>query len=265
MSTKFEIESKLNYTNDSHGSPSLIKDILRSLRNSLQPFLLSMILLVALLSFSIIISFYNNVPFSYLSRDVVSVVDQPIFIGFLSNLGMVGWSFGAGFCLIGFLLLHRENRKQAWFFMYAFLLTTLLLMDDLFLIHEELMPNVLNISTKIWFLVYIGSVIGFFVLFYKQILRSNYFLLLFAFGFFGLSIILDIQSLGLDKLVNQSSILFHDPATSVAGYKDHEDLAYFMEDGAKFGGILLWAIYFGITAVSFVKHSVKPMFRLKLD
>jgi hypothetical protein len=221
-------------------------DVLIDLKKAIKPIVIGFFAMIFVLAVSVLLSYSNNVPFSYLSRDVVSVVDQPIYIGFLSNVGMVGWAFAAGFCFIGYYLLRPLNTRIAYFFLYSAFLTVLLLIDDLFLLHEVLMPDILNISTKIWFIVYIAGVLGLFGLFYKEILRTKYFILLFAFGFFALSIAFDYSGLGLEAWASNSSIMFHNPDTSVAT-SNHEDFFYLIEDGFKFGGILLWMIYFGVT------------------
>lgn len=207
------------------------------------------------LAFTIFVSVNNNIPFSYLSRDAASVADERFYIGLLSNIGVMCWAIGAGFCFFGYLLLrtHYKNGRHAAFLLYAGLLTLLLLTDDLFLIHEEFMPHVLHISGKVWFMIYVGAIAGFLLLFYREILQTRFILLLLAFLFFAASVLFDVRPFGLGAAL-QSSAIFHVPNGSVTGDADHDDLAFLLEDGFKFAGIIFWTLYFGITALWMAKQ-----------
>ena len=62
----------------------------------------------------------------------------PMYYGLVSNLGVVTWSSVAAVCLfVGLVLTEKaHDRKDSWFMIASGLLTGVLLIDDLFMVHE---------------------------------------------------------------------------------------------------------------------------------
>lgn len=65
------------------------------------------------------------------------------------------------------------------------------MLDDLFLLHENIFPRKLNIPEKFVYFVYGIIVLSYIVKFRKLILKTDFIFLFLAFGFFGASIIFD--------------------------------------------------------------------------
>ena len=77
------------------------------------------------------------------------------------------------------------------FFLFAGLTTVMLLLDDLFLFHEYVARELLNIPEKIVLLTYILIIIAFLVKHKSDILGTEFMALILARGFFGLSILVE--------------------------------------------------------------------------
>jgi hypothetical protein len=110
----------------------------------------------------------------------------------------------------------------------AGLLTTLLLLDDFFLIHEEIAPLYLGLSSHFFALFYALSLVLFLYVFKHIILQSNFILLLLSILFLGASVLFDVLN---DARLLKSII----PASGIRKL---------LEDGCKLLGIVGWLSYF---------------------
>lgn len=163
-------------------------------------------------------------------RDIVATGKLPFFAGFVSQLGGMLWCASLTVCLFSLLILHRQNGSLApsrRFLLQAAILTGVLLLDDIFLFHEEVAPEYLHIGEKFVMVGYLLLGIAFVVLNRNEILSSEYFLLGLALAMLGTSVFLDalpIDDFGLRYFWKRLEI--------------------FLEDGFKFAGITTWLIYF---------------------
>ena len=106
-----------------------------------------------------------------------------------------------------------------------------MLADDLFLIHDVVFPEYLNIDEKVFFVFYGLSAIALVVYFRDIVLTTDYILLILAFCSFGSSVLTDIvDALGID--ITQ---------------------LYVFEDGLKFLGIIAWFAYFTRTSYKIIR------------
>lgn len=167
-----------------------------------------------------------GISIAYFTRDPSAIMGAPFYIGLLSNLGILLWCSSAVICLFSFIIFRGvvKHTEFASFCLFSSILTTVLLFDDLFLIHESVFPHYLNIPEKFFYVSYVIALIAYLVRFRKTILKTEFLLLLLALNFFGLSIIID--------LLQQ---IFHLLRPS---------LANLIEDFSKFLGILGWCTYF---------------------
>jgi hypothetical protein len=108
----------------------------------------------------------------------------------------------------------------------------MLLLDDIFLLHEEVVTEYLHLKERFVFAGYMAVAAGFVLLNWKEILASEYALLLLAFALFAASIFFDV--LPLDDL----DLPYF-----------WEQLELFFEDGLKFAGIATWLMYLARYAV----------------
>ena len=181
---------------------------------------------LTLLAMLAIVTLQTGIRVSDLTRDPVSVMDVPLYTGLLSNIGILLWSFTAAICLFSHALLRKNTDAREWssFLLLAGLLTSLLLLDDLFLLHERLFPDHFHIPQNAVLAGYVLITALYVARFKTTILKTDFLLLLFAFGFFGLSLLIDVG------------------IVSVRG-------SYFFEDGLKLFGIVSWFAYFARVCV----------------
>lgn len=171
-----------------------------------------------------------NVPIAQFTRDPAAVMNGPFYAGALSNVGVLLWCASAAVCFFGASLLRAEVRTshgaaipaQAQPFLLASaLFTCLLLVDDLFMLHDLVLPEYLQLRERYVVLTYGLLMLGYLVAFRRLILRTDWLILVMAGGFFACSIV-------VDKL----------PETLLP-------MHHVFEDGAKFLGILGWLLYLG--------------------
>ena len=181
------------------------------------------VLAILVLFLMIFIRFMYKIPMADLTRDPVQLLNGRPYTGMLSNLGIIIWSATAGICLFVVILSlpYQELKRERQFFLLAFILTLVLLLDDLFLLHDVILPEDLNISENYLYAVYGILSLLFIIYFRNDILQTPYFLLIAAVIFFGFSI-------GVDTIVK---------------FLDLEH-GFFLEDGSKFLGIISWGTYF---------------------
>jgi hypothetical protein len=192
-------------------------------------FTLAFLLLVLV----IFIWYIYKIPMATLTRDPVQLLNGRPYTGMLSNLGIIIWSATAGICLFVVVLMqpYPEHRRERQFFLLAFVLTMVLLLDDLFLLHDVILPEDLDISENYLYAVYGILSLTFIIHFRKDILETPYLLLVAAVIFFGFSISVDT----IVKFLN----LEH---------------GFILEDGTKFLGITSWGTYFIYNGYQTVKR-----------
>jgi hypothetical protein len=164
----------------------------------------------------------RGVPFSHVSRDAVEILKAPPYYGALSNLGILVWVAGAVSCIFGAALLWRRSKDRTWagYLLSLGGLTAVLVLDDLFLLHETVLPQLIGVRQRHVLAGYAVLVAVFLVRHRKRIIQTEYPLLVTAFGFFSLSVISDGAQTRIDL-----------------------PLHYGIEDGGKFLGILAWSVY----------------------
>jgi len=158
------------------------------------------------------------------TRDLASIAHLHPLFGFVSNIGALAWAAAATVCLLTAMVVRasRSASKRDWLFFALFGVLSLLLMaDDLFQMHESF-RDYWGFSEKATYAIYLLFTISLLVAFRQKILRSEYLLMLVAFGFFGLSMGIDIKQ----------KLLVH----YIPGF-------FLVEDGLKFIGIVTWLGY----------------------
>ncbi len=190
------------------------KSIFPLLMKVYTPTLLSLFVLI-------VINLMTNIKVSYFTRDPSQIMGAPIYYGIFSNLGILLWCAAASICFFTATLLYRSHYHKQFtsFLFFSGCMTTFLLLDDLFLFHEEIFPVYLYIPDIAVYAGYGIAMLIFLAVFHKLILQTEFLLLGFAFIFFAISIAIDIPD-----------IPFHGQ--------------HFIEDGSKLFGIVSWATYF---------------------
>lgn len=185
-----------------------------------------------------------NISADQFTRDPNQIVNIPFYIGAISNLGIIFWSATVALCIFSVCAIKRYAPNSAFrgFMLHSSIISTVLLLDDLYMWHEQMFPDYLKIPEIFIYLFYVIYFLYILVRFRNVILQSNYLVLFAALFFMGTSV-------GMDIMVDIR--LF---ATSLAAFYRHETL---FEDFFKSLGILTWLVYFSHVAFSRVLPEVK--------
>jgi len=163
-----------------------------------------------------------------LMRDTQSLGKLPFYAGAISNIGILLWTVTLSVCFFTARLIrqvpHLSTHQR--FLILAGAFTTLLMIDDFFLLHEGVFRHHLPVPESIIYAVYACMALLLLTLYRKIILSSEYILFLLA-GF------LLASSIGVDILQH---ILSRKQYLALGGYV--------LEDGFKLAGIITWMLYY---------------------
>lgn len=172
--------------------------------------------------------------FGFFTRDPTQIGSIPFYAGYLSSLGVLCWALSTTVALFTSSVLNSlaADRAKTMFLLYFGSLTALLTLDDLFLIHETL-----PINEKAVFLAYLLIAAAGLVIFRKQFTH-------YPAGYAIAAAVLFAVSLAIDR--KQSSI-----ESAIGGFR------ILLEDGAKFSGVVCWAIFLCRTSAAAILENVR--------
>lgn len=161
-----------------------------------------------------------DIPVGMSTRDMAAIAGVHPLTGVISNVGILLWSTAASICVFAALATRRLGvTADSGFLLASGALTTVLLLDDLFMFHEQLAPDYLGITELVVVAVYIALTAVYGIYYRAIILRTEFLLLGSALIFFTISVIADLlESRGWSYLI--------------------------IEDGAKLLGIANWCCYY---------------------
>lgn len=169
----------------------------------------------------IIISISKNIALDTLTKDPTETMGAPFYIGAFSNLGIMLLSGSSLLCI--FTAFHIRGivyfKDDFQFLIVSAALTLMLTLDDLFLVHEEVLPKYFNVPENAVILTYINLFVIYIIVFRRKILSTEFLILGLGFFFIGLAKVSDIIPLPIKKDT-------------------------FLEDSIKLFGIVSWLIYF---------------------
>ncbi|ESA33343.1 hypothetical protein N836_21900 [Leptolyngbya sp. Heron Island J] len=174
-----------------------------------------------------------QVPIYKLIGDVFSIADIHPLSGLLSNIGVLLWCAAATICFfVAGVLRQTKNYRVIPFLLASACLSMYLLIDDFFLLHEELVPTYIGILQNTVLMLIMIAVVVYLFWFRRIILRTQYGFMLIAIGFLGISV-------GVDTVL-KPWLLFLGEWKSL------------LEDGAKLIGITSWLSYYTDVAYQFL-------------
>ena len=151
----------------------------------------------ALLLMVLLAALSAHIPVSTMTRDMASIAHVHPLIGVVSNVGILLWCATAVICFFGSSLLRQQGLPaEARFLMWAGLMTTVLLVDDLFMIHEYIAPVHFHVSEKLVLASYACATGAYLLVHRRLILADNYLLLAAAMALFTASMMVDIADGG---------------------------------------------------------------------
>jgi len=124
-----------------------------------------------------------------LAKDPTEVAGVPPYIGMLSNWGVLLWIITAAICLFGAVLLKARRAPEVSFRFLAIsgILSFFLGVDDLYMLHELLLPKMSNLPEMFYYLLYFLAFAAYLVYFARRILQHDYLLLAAAVFWFAFS------------------------------------------------------------------------------
>lgn len=134
-----------------------------------------------------------RVPISFFSLDATSTLDGHPLTGAQSTLGVLVWCAAAGVCFFSCAVLQRRRGNQNFrsFLLWSGVITTVLALDDMFLVHEDLARRYLSLNEEVVFLA-LGALLAWYLIRFRRNVRdSEYLLLLLAFVLLGSSVVVD--------------------------------------------------------------------------
>ena len=191
-------------------------------------YLFSILLLIAIAGASL----YTQLPAERFTKDIASIAGLHPTSGILSSLGVLTWCITASICFFAALFLHKMRRYPEYSLLFnTGLLTSYLTLDDAFLIHERLAPDILRIDEKVVYAILLVFILFYLKSFWLTILRTRYSLFIASLILLGSSLILDVLPW---------------PEELLGGWQ------YLLEDGLKWLGIVSWCIYFVKTSFDYM-------------
>jgi hypothetical protein len=157
----------------------------------------------------------------------IAIAGRHALLGVASNVGILIWSVGATVCLFAATLQwdrRRRLHREFAFFLAAGILTSALLLDDLFMVHEYLAFHYLGLREEVVIAVEACGGLGFLFAFRRRILRSRHRIL-------GLAVVFFAAMIGMDQFLDESW-----------------RWQYLFEEGSKLLGIAAWTGYFWLEA-----------------
>ena len=197
--------------------------------------------LILLVGF-VLLKIFRGVKTSDMMRDPAQITGSNPFLGLLSNLGILFWCSSAAICLFCSAVLRKnqKDRNYASFFLLSGLITSFLLIDDLFMFHDFVMPVCLHIHEVFVYIFYAVLISTWLFVFRRTILGTNWSILLLALVFFAVSMLIDFIP---GKLLGR----------------------WLFEDGSKFLGIVTWMYYFTQTCFQRLDLVLNDIVNLERD
>jgi hypothetical protein len=175
-------------------------------------------------------------PVAFLTREPqVAVLDgecstRCTYAGLLSNLGVLIFAAGAAICFLAAYLLSRNDRLWRSPLLWGGLVLTMLLVDDMFALHDFLFPPLLPQGELLSEAAYALAGLAYVVVFRDVLLRHAWTLLPLGAAFFIVAALLD------------------------RAWEGH----HLFEDGSKFLGIVTLTAFFADMSVAHLRRRIEP-------
>lgn len=181
--------------------------------------------------FTIWLARYTGNPVWKLAKDAADVIGHPVYYGLLASWSSLLWMATAAICLFSAAITWKDLSKHSMqrFLLFSGLLSFTLAVDDLYLLHDRILPKALSTSESVFYLGYFFLMTGYLIIFIRQITQSDYILFWVAFFFL---------------------------AFSRGFYKAIPFLREFMtaNDMLKYFGIVFWLAFFARTAAKYLRR-----------
>jgi hypothetical protein len=190
--------------------------------------LAALVILIPLLAFLTYVIWQQNAPVYEYLDDPVGYIGK-MYYGIGSNVGMLFWCSAAAICLFSGALLKRAGAYRiefARFLWFSGVVTAILLLDDLFLLHDRVIPIYTRVDQEALYIGYVAMLGLYLFEFRNTLLKTELLPLVLAF-------VLMATSVFVDEAVENGWLSI-----------SYSPLSYLVEDGSKLLGISMWFLYF---------------------
>jgi hypothetical protein len=197
---------------------------------------------LALLLMVVTLHLTHDIPISTFTGDPASIGSLPWYAGALSHVGVLLLCavFAVG-TFAGLVMRSVDGgTDESRFLLSSAALSALLLLDDLFMLHEDVVPSVLGVPQWIVVALYLGLGVVFIAANRRVLLRARTGVLVLAVGLLTASVAFD---LAFDQDLIET---------------DRWSLRYLIEDGLKLAGLAGWSFFFLVAAYQIVRSRFQP-------
>lgn len=157
-----------------------------------------------------------------LLRDPLAVAESnpaaccEFYYGFVSTLGSFLWASSAAVCLLGWLVIRQLPglTQHKWFFFFGFIFSSALCLDDTFMLHETVIPE-LGLDEKWGYAILAAISVPYLFSARFLLVRRSGLMLVAAIGFLAASALIDLTM----------------------------EARFIYEDSLKFIGIVTWTVF----------------------
>lgn len=172
-------------------------------------------------------------PVGNLTRDPQGILGVGWYFGFLSNVGVLLWWGTAVVCVLaGGIVWKLGARRRGQIAIAVGLFTAWLTLDDLFLLHEDVLPRALLLSEEVILVVYALVAVGVLWSVRALLQRDTGILLAAAVLLFFVSTVVDFYGSWADTTL------------------------YLYEDALKFVGIVTWCVTFVFVSLRLLSEGI---------
>ena len=212
----------------------IFSSFLEQIKNIFPTILISGAVSLAGAALTVLVAELTGNPIARLAKDPAQVVGYEPYIGMLSNLSVLLWFATAVVCFFTEIILRKSGAalRPRLFMLATGTLSLILALDDLFLFHDVILPNTLEIGESFFYLIYLISIILYVLVFLRDIHQKEYVL-------FWISFLLLFYSRGFQFLLP----FLREYATP--------------GDMLKFFGIVFWLAFFSRSALQEVLSVIR--------
>lgn len=212
----------------------IFSSLLRSLKIHFRGVLRLLLLLGFFLGTLLVIAFKSGVEPSDLTRDYSGVYHLEPYVGLISYLGIFFWITALALSWFAWRILDgvEGKERESLFFWWSGLITLILAIDDLFQLHEIIVPEYLGWPERSFYFMYLILLSIYTIKFHRILLNQHVLIISLAYFFFAVSMTFDV----LFEMI---------------------PFGTYFEDCFKFSGIVLWAYYF----IRFVNTEIRGLMK----
>ena len=171
-----------------------------------------------LLGLALWVALASEITLRLLMQDATTVLGAPFYIGSLSMAGIIGWSLAVGVSIFT-AIASTGHAPRPWrsFLLAMGGLTALLLVDDAYLLHDEIVPQYVGVRGELVGIAYVILTVFILYRFRNVVRQSNYILLGAALTLLGVSAAVDVGSSALSDVLAGNAIFLGEDGTKLIG------------------------------------------------